>query len=321
MELRQLRSLVALSDNGFSVSRTAARLHLVQPAVSQHLRLLEDELGTPLFLRHGKRLTGLTEAGAKVLGYARSTLADLANIAAVGRDHVEESRGTLRIGTTHTQARYVLPPVLRRFNEAYPEVEVQIYQATPAQLVDMALADQVDLAICTEAIGEHKGLISLPSYRWNRCLIAPHGHPVLARRPISLGVLCEYPMITYVFGFTGRGSLSSIFAKVGLHPRVVLGAVDTDVIKTYVREGMGIGVIADLAFQPEQDADLGIRDLSHLFPWEVTKIAYARDKYVRRFQQRFMDLFQQEADRLGRRSRVADAPEEQRAGPWRLFGE
>jgi LysR family transcriptional regulator, cys regulon transcriptional activator len=299
MELRQLRSLVALVDSGFSVTRAAQGLHLVQPAVSQHLRLLEDELGTPLFVRQGKRLVGLTEAGAQVLRYARDTLSDAANIQAVGRDHVEESRGVLRIGTTHTQARYVLPPVLRTFNAAYPDVEVQIHQGTPAQLVEMALTDRIDLAICTEAIGEHPDLASSPAYRWNRCLIAPHGHPVLARRPITLGVLCEYPMITYVFGFTGRGSLSSSFAKVGLQPKVVLSAADTDVIKTYVREGMGIGIIADLAFQPSVDADLDRRDLSHLFPWEITRIAYPKKKYVRRFQQRFMDLFQQEVDRIG----------------------
>ena len=300
MELRQLRSLVALAESGFSVSRAAQRLHLVQPAVSQHLRLLEEELGAPLFLRRGKRLLGFTEAGEKVLLHARSTLADAANILAIGRDHVAEARGVLRIGTTHTQARYVLPPVLRQFNQAYPEVEVQIHQGTPAQLVEMALADQVDLAICTEAVGEHPGLTTLPSYRWNRCLIAPPGHPVFERRPITLGVLCEYPMITYVAGFTGRGGLSGSFAKVGLRPRVVIGAADTDVIKTYVREGMGIGIIADLAFQKGVDGDLETRDLSHLFPWEVTRIAHAKGKYVRRFQQRFVDLFQQEADRIGR---------------------
>jgi LysR family transcriptional regulator, cys regulon transcriptional activator len=321
MELRQLRSLIALVENGFSVSRAAERLHLVQPAVSQHLRLLEEELGAPLFVRTGKRLTGLTDAGGKVLAHARGTLAEVANIVAIGRDHVEEGRGLLRIGSTHTQARYVLPPVLRRFGQAYPEVEVQILQSTPGQLVEMTLTDQVDLAICTEAIGEHPALTTLPSYRWNRCLIAPLGHPVLVRRPISLGVLCEYPMITYLYGFTGRGSLSSSFAKVGLRPKVVLSAADTDVIKTYVREGMGVGVIADLAFQPEQDADLGMRDLSHLFPWEVTKIAHLREKYVRRFQQRFVDLFQEEANRLGCRARIHESPREAPVGMGRIAGE
>jgi len=299
MDLRQVRSLVALVDHGFSVSRAAEHLHLVQPAVSQHLRLLESTLGTPLFQRQGKRLVGLTDAGRAVLRHARAMLAEAASIVAVGRDHVEEGRGVLRIGTTHTQARYMLPPVVQAFREAYPEVEVQIHQGTPADLVEMALADRVDLAICTEAIGEHPALLTFPSYRWNRSLIAPREHVVLDRRPISLGVLCEYPLITYVAGFTGRTSLSQTFAKVGLHPRVVLSAADADVIKTYVRAGMGIGIIADLAFQPDSDGDLERRSLSHLFPWEVTRIAYPRNKHVRRFQQRFIDLFQQHADRVG----------------------
>ena len=300
MDLRQLRSLVALVDHGFSVSRAAEYLHLVQPAVSQHLRSLESTLGTPLFQRHGKRLVGLTDAGAQVLRHARSMLAEAASIVAVGRDHVEEARGVLRIGTTHTQARYVLPSVVQQFCTAYPEVEVQIHQGTPAELVEMALADRVDLAICTEAIGEHPAFLTLPCYRWNRSLIATPGHPVLNRRPISLGVLCEYPLITYVAGFTGRTSLSQTFAKVGLHPKVVLSAADADVIKTYVRAGMGVGIIADLAFEEDLDADLERRSISHLFPWEVTRLAYPKNKYVRRFQQRFIELFQQQANGIGR---------------------
>ena len=299
MDLRQVRSLVALVDYGFSVSRAAEHLHLVQPAVSQHLRALESTLGTPLFQRHGKRLVGLTDAGAQVLRHARSMLAEAASIIAVGRDHVEQARGALRIGTTHTQARYVLPPVVQAFCTAYPQVEVQIHQGTPAELVEMTLADRVDLSICTEAIGEHPALLTFPSYRWNRSLIATPGHPVLNRRPISLGVFCEYPLITYVAGFTGRTSLSQTFAKVGLNPNVVLSAADADVIKTYVRAGMGIGIIADLAFQEDSDADLERRSLSHLFPWEVTRLAYRKNKYVRRFQQRFIELFQQRADRIG----------------------
>jgi LysR family transcriptional regulator, cys regulon transcriptional activator len=307
MDLRQVRSLVALVDHGFSVSRAAEHLHLVQPAVSQHLGVLESTLGTPLFQRHGKRLVGLTEAGGEVLRHARSMLAEAASIVAVGRDHVEEARGVLRIGTTHTQARYVLPPVVRAFCEAYPEVEVQIHQGTPAELVEMALGDRVDLAICTEAIGEHPALVTFPSYRWNRSLIAPREHPVLERRPISLGVLCEYPLITYVAGFTGRTSLSQTFAKVGLHPKVVLSAADADVIKTYVRAGLGIGIIADLAFQADSDRDLERRSLNHLFPWEVTRIAHRKNKYVRRFQQRFIELFQQNADRIGQRQEVHPA--------------
>jgi LysR family cys regulon transcriptional activator len=293
-----------LVESEFSVSRAASRLNLVQPAVSQHLKQLEEELGTRIFRRQGKRLVGLTDAGEKVLHYARATLAGAANLLAVGRDHVEEGTGVLRIGATHTQARYVLPPVIRSFREAYPAVEVQIHQANPLQLVEMAVNDAVDLAICTEALDRNPALTAIPSYRWNRCLIALPDHPALEARPVTLDTLCEYPLVTYVFGFTGRGHLSDTFARDGLRPHVVLSATDTDVIKTYVREGLGIGIIADLAYEEDKDADLGVRALSHLFPAEVTKIAYPKDKYLQRFQQRFIDLFQQEATRIIRSSRA-----------------
>ncbi len=292
MNLRQLRSLIALADADFSVSRAAVSLHIVQPAVSQHLRQLEALIGAELFLRHGKRLVGLTETGERVLGYARRTLAEAENILAVGRDQTEAERGVLRIGVTHTQARYVLPPVVREFTRRYPDVELQLHQGTPAQLVDMAVDDKVDFAICTEALDKHPALTTIPCYRWNRCVIAPPGHPLLLRRPLTLDKLCEYPIITYVFGFTGGGHFRAAFGKLGLRPRVVLSAADTDVIKTYVREGMGIGIIARLAFSEQHDGDLEMRDLSHLFPWEVTKIAYNKDKYLRAFQQNFIDAFQ-----------------------------
>lgn len=304
MELRQLRSLTVLVESDYNVSRAASRLNLVQPAVSQHLKQLEEELGTRIFQRQGKRLVGLTEAGEKVLHYARATLAGAANLLAVGRDQVEEDKGVLRIGATHTQARYVLPPVIRSFRENYPAVEVQIHQANPLQLVEMAVNDALDLAICTEALDNQPGLTTIPSYRWNRCLIALPDHPALAVRPITLDTLCEYPLVTYVLGYTGRGHLSDTFARDGLRPHVVLSATDTDVIKTYVREGLGVGIIADLAYQAGEDSDLGVRDLSHLFPAEVTKIAYPKDKYLRRFQERFIELFQQEAIRIIRASRA-----------------
>ncbi len=300
MELRQLRSLIALVEADFNVSRAADRLSLVQPAVSQHLKLLEEELGIPLVQRHGKRLLGLTPAGEEVARHAHATLAGAANILAIGQDRREESRGVLRIGTTHTQARYVLPPLIRRFREPFPEVEIQLHQGTPSQLVAMVLRDAVDLAICTEAIGNHPDLISSPCYRWNRCLIAPRDHPLLAIRPISLELLGDQPLVTYVQGFTGRGHFSDAFAREGLKPRVTVSAADADVIKTYVREGFGMGIIADLAYDPQLDADLGRRDLSHLFPWEVTRMAQARSKYPRAFQRAFMDLFQGEATRLVR---------------------
>lgn len=292
MELRQLRTLIALADTGFSVSQAAQRLHLVQSAVSQHIRQMETAVGAPLFERQGKRLVGLSETGRMVLHHARRTLAEAENILAVGRDQTDSDRGVLRIGVTHTQARYVLPPVIREFAGRYPDVALQLHQGTPNQLVDLALHDKVDFAICTEALDQNPGLTTIPCYRWNRCVTAPHGHRVLAQRPLTLEKLCDYPIITYVFGFTGGGRLRAAFAQLGLQPRVVLSAADTDVIKTYVREGMGIGILACLAYSAEQDGDLGIRDLSHLFPWEVAKIAYPKDKYLRRYQRDFIDRFQ-----------------------------
>lgn len=292
MELRELRSLVVAVECGLNVSQAAEALHLVQSAVSQHLARLESELGTRLFVRQGKRLVALTEAGEAVLAYARQALAIRENILAVGRDHVDESTGVLRIGATHTQARYVLPPVIRAFRLAYPRVALQIHQGTPTQLAEMAETDAVDFAICTEALGSHPALSTIPCYRWNRCVIAPHDHPILTRQPLSLEAICEYPIITYVFGFSGGSRLRAAFARLALTPEVVLSAADTDVIKTYVREGLGIGLIASVAYSPQTDADLGVRDASHLFPWETTLLAYRRDKYLRRFQRELMDLMQ-----------------------------
>jgi len=290
MELRQLTSLVALAESGFNVTEAAEQLCLVQSAVSQHLARLEQELGTQIFVRKGKRLLALTAAGEEVLNYARQALAIRENILNVGRDHVEESSGVLRIGTTHTQARYVLPSVIRAFRQAFPAVSLQIHQGTPQQLVEMALTDRVDFSICTEELGEHSTLTAIPCYRWNRGLIAPKGHPVLTHKPLSLECICDYPLITYTFGFTGANHMQTTFARAGLKPEVVLTAADTDVIKTYVREGLGIGLIASMAYSPEQDRDLEMRDLSHMLPWETTWVAYHKDKYLRRYQQKFIDL-------------------------------
>ena len=196
MELRQLRSLVALSETSFNVTQAAEQLHLVQSAVSQHLSRLEEELGVVLFHRQGKRLTGITAVGEEVLSYARKTLLDTESILAIGRDYSLETQGTLRIGTTHTQARYVLPSVLREFRISFPDIDVQIHQGTPNQLVEMAINDDVDLSICTEALSNSPALEVLNCYRWNRSLIAPTGHPILTQKPLSLETLCEYPIIT-----------------------------------------------------------------------------------------------------------------------------
>lgn len=290
MEIRQLQSLIKLIDCNFSVSRAADEMFLVQSAVSQHLKKLEDELGADLFVRKGKRLTGLTDIGETVANHARQTLASVNSIRAIGKDHINQNEGILRIGTTHTQARYVLPPVIKAFNKAYPRVEVQIHQGTPRQLVQWADNDELDLSICTEALAESKQLTNIPCYKWNRSLITLGDHPLHHLQHLTLEDLCQYPLITYVYGFTGRGRFSETFREAGLTPHVVLSAADTDIIRIYVQEEMGIGIIASMALGDVDNETTRSRDVSHLFPWEITRIAYLNDKYLRHYEQKFIDL-------------------------------
>ncbi len=290
MEIRQLQSLVKLIECRFSVSKAADELFVVQSAVSQHLKKLEDEIGADLFVRKGKRLVGLTEIGEQVANHARITLSSVNSIHAIGKDYVSQDEGILRIGCTHTQARYVLPPVIKAFNHAYSRVEVQIHQGNPKQLVQWASSDEVDLSICTEELAQSRQLSNTPCYKWNRSLITLPDHPLLELPELRLEDLCAYPLITYVYGFTGRRHFSETFAAAGLEPHVVLSAADSDIIKTYVNEEMGIGIVASMALDPEGDATLESRDISHLFPWEVTRIAYLNDKYLRHYEQRFIDL-------------------------------
>lgn len=291
MELRQLQSLIKLIDCNFSVSKAAEEMFLVQSAVSQHLKKLEEEIGADLFIRKGKRLTGLTVIGDQVVSHARVTLASVNSIRAIGHDHINQSEGTLRIGSTHTQARYVLPPVIKAFNIAYPRVELQIHQGTPRQLVQWAVNDEIDFSICTEALAESSQLTNIPCYKWNRSLITLADHPLQSIPTLGLSDLCEYPLITYVYGFTGRKSFSDTFQKANLQPHVVLSAADTDIIKTYVQEEMGVGIIASMALDDREDENFVSRDVSHLFPWETSRIAYINDKFLRQYQQKFIDLF------------------------------
>ncbi|MCP4769357.1 MAG: LysR family transcriptional regulator [Gammaproteobacteria bacterium] len=291
MDIRQLQSLIKLIDCNFSVTRAADKMFIVQSAVSQHLKKLEDELEADLFIRKGKRLIGLTEIGDLVAAHARMALASVNSIHAIGRDYINQGDGVLRIGTTHTQARYVLPPVIKAFNKAYPQVEVQIHQGTPKQLVQWAANDELDFSICTEALADSNKLTNIPCYKWNRSLITLADHPLQKIDDLRLEDLCHYPLITYVYGFTGRGHFSDTFREAGLVPHVVLSAADTDIIRTYVLEEMGIGIIASMALDEPDNGITRNRDVSHLFPWEVTRIAYLNNKYLRHYEQTFIDLF------------------------------
>jgi DNA-binding transcriptional LysR family regulator len=291
MDIRQLQTLIALINNDFNVSVTAEKLFLVQSAVSQQLKRLEQELGSDLFIRKGKRMTGLTPFGEQVVQQAYEAIGVFKNIQRLAEDQLQMGQGILRIGCTHTQARYILPAVINQFNRSYPDVELQMHQGNPQQLVEWAVHDVVDFSICTEELAQSDKLESIPCYRWNRCLITLPDHPIQKLEKPTLPDLCQYPIVTYVMGFTGRKSFNQTFEKERLKPNTVLSAADTDIIKTYVLDGLGIGVIASMAYNENIDRQLCFKDLSHLFPWETTRIAYLKNKYIRRYQQTFIDLF------------------------------
>lgn len=291
MEIRQLQTLIALINNDFNVSVTAQTQFLVQSAVSQQLKRLEQELGSDLFMRKGKRITGLTPFGEQVEQQAHAAIQVFKNIQRLAQDQLQQSQGILRIGCTHTQARYILPSVISQFNRSFPDIELQMHQGNPQQLVEWAVHDVVDFSICTEELAQSEKLESIPCYRWNRCLITLPDHPLQKVKNPGLADLCKYPIVTYVMGFTGRKSFNLTFEKAQLKPNTVLSAADTDIIKTYVLDGLGIGVIASMAYNENIDKQLCFKDLSHLFPWETTRIAYLKNKYIRRYQQTFIDLF------------------------------
>jgi len=291
MKVSQLKTLISLINNNFNVSTTAEQLCLVQSAVSQQLKRLEDELGSDLFIRKGKRLTGLTELGTEIEQHARASLISINNISLIADDYETHSQGALRIGCTHTQARYILPPIIKKFNKCYPQIELQIHQGNPKQLAEWANTDQVDFSICTEALGQSTNLECISGYQWNRCLVTLPGHPLQKVKKLTLKQLCDYPVITYVSGFTGRENLNASFAEKNLKPNIVLSAADSDIIKAYAQDNLGIGIIASMAYSASADKSLKQKDLSHLFPWETTRIAYPKNKYIRNFQQTFINLF------------------------------
>ncbi len=292
MKLQQLRYLVEISRNDFSVSATARRLHTSQPGVSKQILALEDELGVTLFTRHGKQITGLSTAGEEILAMAEQVLHTTRNIRDLAQEYSDPKRGRLCIATTHTQSRYVLPPVIREFIGRYPDVNLNLQQGTPVQIAEMAARGMVDFAIATEAMELFSDLIMLPCYRWNRSILVPDGHPLLAlQRPLTLEDVARWPIVTYVFGFTGRSQLDEAFQHRGLTPNVVFTAADADVIKTYVRLGLGIGIVASMAYEEEQDIGLRALDAGHLFDDSVTRIGFRRNTVMRSYMRDFIQLF------------------------------
>lgn len=291
MKLQQLRYICEVAKHQLNVSATAERLYTSQPGISKQIRLLEDELGVQIFARSGKHLTAITPAGERIIAIAQDVLRQAKNIRAIGQEYSNENAGTLSMATTHTQARYALPPVIEGFVRAYPQVSMQMHQGTPMQIAEFAAKGQVDFAIATEALELFSDLVMLPCYRWTRSIIVPKGHPLAANPQPTLEEVAEFPLITYVFGFTGRSQLDAAFAARSLEPRVAFTATDADVIKTYVRLGLGVGIIASMAIDPKQDKDLVAIDASHLFETSTTSIGFRKGTFFRRYMYDFVERF------------------------------
>lgn len=298
MKLQQLRYIWEVAHHELNVSLTAQSLYTSQPGISKQIRLLEDELGVEIFSRSGKHLTRVTPAGQAILAIAGEILRKCESIKQVALEFSDEKKGHLSIATTHTQARYKLPPVIDAFVNRYPDVSLHMHQGTPEQIAQMAADGTVDFAIATEALEHFSDLIMMPCYRWNRSVVVPKGHPLAQQKQLTLEDVARYPIVTYVFGFTGRSKLDDAFAARGLTPRVVFTAADADVIKTYVKLGIGVGIIASMAFDPEQDGkDLVALDASALFEPSITRIGFRKGTFLRGF---MYDFIQQFAPHLSR---------------------
>ena len=280
-----------MAHHELNVSATAQSLYTSQPGISKQIRLLEDELGVEVFSRSGKHLTRITPAGEAILRTAGEILRKVESIKQVAQEFSNETKGSLSIATTHTQARYALPPVIESFIGKYPDVSLHMHQGTPMQISEMAADGSVDFAIATEAMELFSDLIMLPCYRWNRCVLVPKGHPLTQLSQLTVEEVARHPLVTYVFGFTGRSKLDEAFMERGLAPRVVFTAADADVIKTYVRLGLGVGIVAKMAYDPEEDSDLVALDASDLFSASVTKIGFRRGTFLRGFMYEFIEQF------------------------------
>ena len=291
MKLQQLRYAWEIARNDLNISQTANSLHTSQPGISKQIRALEDELGVEIFARKGKHLSRITAAGEAILQTAGEILHKIDNIKSLADEYRDQTQGSLSVATTHTQCRYVLPPVISQFIEKFPNVALHMHQGTPEQIAASAADGVADFAIATEALALYRDLVMMPCYRWNRAILLPKSHPLCEESKLSLRQIAEFPIVTYNFGFTGRSKLDEAFKAQGLQPQVVFTAADADVIKTYVRLGLGIGIVAKMAHDPVVDADLVAVDASHLFEASVTKIGFRRGTFLRSYMFEFMEMF------------------------------
>jgi LysR family cys regulon transcriptional activator len=292
MNFQQLRAVREAIRCGFNLTDVAGVLHTSQPGISRQIRELEDELGVDIFVRAGKRLTRLTPPGEAVLPIVERLLLEADNLKRVGDDFNAQSSGRLSIAATHSQARYALPTVVRDFREIYPDVTLVLHQGSPKQVAEMLLSGEADIGVATEALAHYEPLVALPCYRWTHSVVVPPGHELLdVEGPITLEQLARHPIITYEAGYTGRAHIDDAFTKAGLTPNIVLSAMDADVIKTYVELGMGVGIVASIAFDAERDRTLRALDARHLFEVNLTRLAIRRGTWLRGYVYAFVEAF------------------------------
>ncbi|WMY96350.1 MAG: HTH-type transcriptional regulator CysB [Arsenophonus sp.] len=291
MKLQQLRYIVEIENHHLNVSSTAENLYTSQPGISKQVRMLEAELGVQIFCRSGKHLTHITPAGKAIIKISREIMTKINTIRAVVAEHTYPDRGILAIATTHTQARYALPSVIKQFIKQYPKVSLHMSQGSPTQIAEDVIKGNSDFAISTEALHLYKDLVMLPCYHWNRSIIVKIDHPLANKNNITINELVKYPIVTYTHGFTGRSELDEEFKKLGLKAKIIFTATDADVIKTYVRLGLGIGIIANIAVDSEQDKDLVVIDMRDKFSYSTTKIGFHRNSFLRTYMYDFILLF------------------------------
>jgi LysR family cys regulon transcriptional activator len=290
MNFQQLRIIRETVRQNFNLTEVAAKLFTSQSGVSKHIKDLEGELGLDLFVRRGKRLIGLTDPGKELVQIVERILLDTQNIKQLGEQFSNRDRGQLTVATTHTQARYALPPVVSEFKKAFPDVQLVLLQGSPAEIVSLLLKAEADIGIATEAVQEEPELVTFPYHSWHHTVIVPVDHPLGRKKTLTLADVAEFPLITYNQGFTGRGKVDLAFSKAGLVPNIVMSALDADVIKAYVELGLGIGIVASIAFDIERDSRLRQLPSSHLFEPNTSRVAIRRGSYLRSFTCRFIEL-------------------------------
>jgi LysR family cys regulon transcriptional activator len=291
MNFQQLRSVREAARRAFNLTEVARVLHTSQPGVSRQIRELEDELGVDLFVRSGKRLTSLTEMGELVLPIVENMLDEAEDLRRAGEEFARQSAGTLSIAATHSQARYALPGAVRDFRQRFPEVRFNLHQGSPDQVARMLISGEADIGIATEALTQYDALVALPCYRWTHSVIVPEGHALLDGQPLTLDRLAAHSIITYSEGYTGRMHIDDAFENAGLAFDLVLTAMDADVIKTYVELGLGVGIVASIAYDEVRDAPLRAIDAGHLFAINLTKLALRRGRFLRSYVFDFIETF------------------------------